>query len=468
MKSLIKLWDNRLILCILSILFSINEIIAQAPTVENAWFGKTAFYYQIGDNIPKLDPVHPYVFSSQCSLQSGNLLSANITLNGLSYNYIKTGEKKADIFSLFKSKEDLIACYPSGNYTLNANSSNGSTSIVLQNEEPVFPDPPRVLSGNNTCWINELLVITSDKTNATFSWAISNQQIDDIWISDNNEGKNYPPNTESYILTKNYIDSLPFDTPIYQLIQFNSYLGNAATTFYLYKPSPLVADEDFLLITKMRSFRQASNNSIIDWGSNRETIFFDEYGPFSFSVESSKPKILISPNSFSINTTQSGVNNFRLNSGSIANKNALDQSYPNGNYTTGNQTVKLIGDIYPNNLNPIKILKVNGKMPNWVNGKLVIDSKIQNRIEWTPLYTNTKSKFEIAFAIQYINNFQETLVNFESGSFKDNKRKLSSFLIPSNSLNNKNDYLLSIKYYNYCSDSRARYGTATFIFLSTN
>ena len=463
MKSL-KKPTSLFLLALLGTCILASHAAAQSPEIQEIWFGKTAFHQQLGDKEPVLDPVHPYAFSSKCIINGGKILSASVTFNGSSYEYIKTGEAQAEIFTLFKTQQDLTDYFPSGNYTLSIQSTSGFVSTILRNETPFFPIPPKILSGNNTCWINEVMVITSNKTDVTLSWINSNENVYEVWIADAKEGKTLPFNQSSYTLTKNYIDALPFDTPVYQLVQFNSYLGNAATTFYLYKPSPL-NNESFLLMTKMRAFLQTSNNSILDWGAKKETVFFDEYGPYSFSIESSNPNTITSPSSSTIHTKEAWIKDYRFNSGSIATKTELDQIFPDGNYTAGDQVVKLFGASYPNNSNPIKILRVNGKLPLWENGKLVIDSKIRNRIEWTPL-ARGRTKFEITFDISYIQGFQENLFNLESGSFKSSKIPFSSFTIPANSMKTTNNYFLSIKYFNYCADLRARYGISTFVWVA--
>jgi len=68
----------------------------------------------------------------------------------------------------------------------------------------------------------------------------------------------------------------------------------------------------------------------------------------------------------------------------------MDASFPNGvyNFSTG-QNLNLAGDAYPA---AAKVLSVNGMIPTWTNGMLLLDSKSNNNIAWSA-YSNSSISF---------------------------------------------------------------------------
>jgi hypothetical protein len=199
---------------------------------------------------------------------------------------------------------------------------------------------------------------------------------------------------------------------------------------------------------------QISNDAPLKWNLSGGTLFFSDYGPYNFEITAPRDGDITDPKNDKIKTTQSNSFEWTMDSGSIDNKNTLDVEYPNGIYSFRNQTINLSGDLYPNNGNPIKLIKVNGRTPYWKNGKLVLNSKINNKLEWTPYYgASKKLLYEgIFFQIQYIDSDtlnQKMLFEKKSG-IQDLSQKnflpFNSFLIPQKKLIKNKEYFITIKY----------------------
>lgn len=446
------------------------------PTITEMWIGKTAFYKQLGDNEPELDPTHPYYLGSQTTIDGGNLIKATITNPfGVSYNYILYTSKKGSICSEFRDINALNNSFPPGNYTIDILSTTGRANSIIQYKPTSFPTAPRILAGNNTVWINNYLYVINNHNSCSFSWTKPDQNVENISIALDNDFllDELTKSTLTYTLDKSVIESLPFNTPIPFYVHFFSDSSGVGTHVYLYKINS-EDDSSVFKISKNHAFVQSGNSDPSDWGTKNSTEFFYDYGPYSFAMESGRSGSVISPKGNNLTLSFNYPNRSVYNSGPVSSKDELDRLFPEGTYTLGNQTATLSGSTYPNKGFPVKILSVNGKTPQWNDGKLVLNTKVKNIIKWTPFAISAKdfcNKGIIEFKMDYIDPYIQNYANKESGLLSDSKKTFNSYTIDANSLSSDRDYFISIKYFlassvNNETKSGGGYSTSTYVWIS--
>jgi hypothetical protein len=446
-----------------------------APVITESWIGKTAFYNQFGDNEPELDPTHPYSLSSGCAIESGKIIKATLkTPSNIVNDYILYNTKKGNIAKSHKTITALNSNFPAGNYMLDISTSTGNASQTITNDVAQFPISPRITAGNNTVWIKENLYVTNNDLPCSFSWNLPASSFDEVFIAIAGDHliRTLANSTSTFEIEKSVLESLPNNEPVSCLVQFNSYLGNSATVFNLYKVD--LGYDGVFKIVKNHAFVQTSNSTPLEWGIKNSTDFFSDYGPYSFSMEATRSGTVIGPNGNNLNLAFQYPNQSVYNSGPISSKDELNNLFPEGTYTLGNQTATLSGSIYPNKGLPIKILSVNGKIPQWKDGKLVLNTKVKNLIKWTPFAITTKNflnKGIVEFEIRYINPYLQNFIGKDSGILSDSKKSFNLHTIGANTLSSDIEYLMSIKYFlassvNAGTQSGAGYSISTYIWIS--
>jgi hypothetical protein len=453
----------------------VTSVAGNEPVITESWIGKTAFYNQLGDNEPELDPTHPYSLTSGCAIEGGKIIKATLTTPfNIANDYILYNSNQGNIVKSHKTITALNANFPAGSYRLDISTSTGNASQTITNEVAQFPMKPRIIAGNNTVWIKENLYVINNDLPCSFSWRLPESIFDEVFISINGATsiRTLANSTSTFEIEKSILESLPTNEPVGFLVQFNSVLGNSATTFNLFKVD--LTYNGLFKIVKNHAFIQTSNSVPSDWGTKNSTDFFSDYGPYSFSMEATRSGPVIDPKGNNLSLAFQYPNQSCYNSGPISSKDELNRLFSEGTYILGNQTATLVGSTYPNNEIPVKILSVNGKTPKWRDGKLVLNTKVKNIIKWTPFAitaNNFLKKGMIEFEIKYINPYLQVFLRKESGILSDSKATFNSYTINANTMGLDRDYLMSIKYFlassvNAETQSGGGYSTCTYIWIT--
>ena len=455
--------------------FCLANTIFAAPVITAGSMSKTAFYNQLGDNIPTIDPIHPYSFDSGLEITGGNLMKATLkNPDGVCYEYILYTSRKGNVFSNLKDTSALNKYFPIGNYTLNISTTAGNTTSIVKNIKNDFPVPPRIISGNNTAWSNNYLFIINNNSTCSIKWNDPSKDVENVGVALDNDRlvDNLSKTASSYTLNKSIVESLPFNTPIPFYVHFYSSETGSGTHVYLYK----IKFDDFgvFKIQKNHAFFQTDNTDPSEWGTKKSTQFFKDYGPYSLTMECTRTGNVIDPKGNKLALTFKSPNESAYSSGPISSKYELNNLYPDGTYTLANQSVALTGSMYPNSGSPIKILYVNGKYPEWRDGKLVLNPKSKNLIEWTPFAINSNEfpqKGIIEFKIDYLTPYFQTFEQKESGLLTNSTSKFNSFTINASTMSADRDYFMSIKYFlassvNAATQSGGGYSTNTYIWIT--
>ena len=440
------------------------------------WIQYSASYNQVGDNTPTPEAEHPFYISGDSNIDSGKIINARLkTPSGLEKNFANEDFKNASFHFDYVKLSALVLDFPTGNYTLTAQTDTGNVTKTNRFFAPQFPTAPRIRAGNNTIWLNGYICVVDNKKSCSISWAPPDKPIDNIYVqlTDDKYNEFYSQtiskNSTSFEIPLSALNSMPQER-IYATVSFNfSGNGDIKTQFYLYKQ---IINSPFQFVIT-HSFTQTDNLTIEECRGNSATLYYD-FGPYNVIIYGGLSGIVNGPKGTKFALTAGSPTGSAYNSGPIKNKAELDKAFPEGTYSIGNQSATLKGSVYPNSGSPIKITSVNGKTPRWSNGKLILNPKIQNVISWTP-FNITPKKFEtngeIFFEVRSNTAVTTTLIHKESGVISDDKTLFNTYTIPPNTFKSNMDTLMQVKYILASSIdlktmSAGAYSIATYVWIA--
>ena len=451
--------------------------LASNAAQPNFWIRYSASYNQVGNNTQTLDAENPYNVSGECNTDSLKIIKAELkTPSGIVKTFAKAGDKKGSFHFDYVNLTELSREFPTGNYTLTIQTASGNVTKTSKFYAPQFPKAPIIRAGNNTNWFNNYLYVLDKDQPCSISWAPPDKQIDriDIRLTDYSDNDFF-----SQTLSKN---ATRFEIPlsalnpmtqekIYATVSFNSSTGgDISTTTNVYK-------EIFnpFQIVIAHSFIQSDNaTNIPEWKGN-STAFYYDHGPYSVSIYGGRSGIVNGPNGKKIPIKTARPDGDSYCSGPIQNKAALDTAFPEGTYSIGQQSATLKGSAYPNSGSPIKITSVNGNLPRWSKGKLILNPKIKNVIAWTP-FNITPDEFKYNGEIYFEVRREDNGVQFtekKAGPVNpyDQQTPFNTYTFEANDLISNCEYLIRIKYFlassiDIATNSSGAYSIATYAWVA--
>lgn len=422
--------------------------------VTSAFVAVTEFNNQEGTNIPTPDPVRPYRLLSQvwvagASPTDGYLVSptarrwrfARIEGNGLWLGVD---------FERFSS---LANTFPSASYGLEVSTGAGEPIVSNVSLAAIdFPSAPRILPGDRTAWVGSRLVLTTPTEGATIEWSVAGAGVDEVFVAI--RGTDFTatlsPSATSYLIPPQVLDELPTEELVSCLVQFNALGGSTATTVWLWKPQ--MEQQSFFAVARGRTFIQTNNLTPAPWTPADASLFGSDFGPFNFAMSGSRPGLVNDPADLTYPLTFSSPGTALYNSGPHATQSAVDFRYPNGTYTFGRQSAILGPPLYPNNGAPVKLLSVNGRLPRWRDGKLLLDSKINNTLVWSAFQSVRGMPFAkrglITFSTGYITEYStRAAAVIEAGLLTGRTKPFNRYRFLKGSLDPDRDYYISIRYF---------------------
>ena len=403
-----------LLVALISILFWESNLFSVTPY---AMVTKSIWYSQTNASDLIIDPQSPYEFSASVSYDSSvsNIVSASLSgpcgLIPLSKAVSFGNNTKGVGFDeYFKDKSSLDSNYNGGSnkYIFTVNFSNKTDYFTNQFNSEVYAPLPIITATNNCNWSPSGYIMAVDSSRQfTISWpggaSVSNMStiLSIYGIGDFSGLVTNFSSTPQFTFSTNLISQLPkgIVIPVHLLNWINPSSdpwGNAYNTynrFSIFIPPSLVG-EGPLTAVKKNTLTQTNNNNPVDFvpiiGPDGFYSGWD-YGPYNFSVSSPLPCTFRNPSRtlFTTSYTSDSGYHYGYSSGAMT-KDQMDTLFPNGVYgfSTG-QMLNLSGDSYPS---APKVLRVNGGIPSWTNGMLLLDSTKNNTIAWSA-YSNSSTAF---------------------------------------------------------------------------
>ena len=422
--------------------------------ITSAFVAVTEFNNQEGTNAPTLDPYRSYrllsqVYVADASPTDGYLVSptnrwwrfARIEGNGLWLGVD---------FERFSS---LANTFPSGSYGLEVSTGAGGPIVSNVSLAAIdFPSAPRILPGDRTAWVGSRLVLTTPTEGATIEWSVAGAGVDEVFVAI--RGTDFTatlsPSATSYLIPPQVLDELPTEELFSCLVQFNALGGSTATTVWLWKPQ--LEQQSFFAVARGRTFIQTNNLTPAPWTPADAALFDSDFGPFNFAMSGSRPGLVNGPGGKTYPLSFGSPGSAIYHSGPYTLQAAANTDHPDGTYTFGSQSVTVGPSRYPNNGAPIKLLSVNGKPPRWRDGKLLLDSKINNTLVWSAFQPVRGLPFAarglITFSAGYVTEDSTRATEVvESGLLTSNRKPFNRYRFAEGSLLTDRDYYISIRYF---------------------
>jgi hypothetical protein len=438
---------------------------------------KFIWYSQTNPTALILDPVTPYEFSASVTYDKSvtNIVSAELLgpfgivpmSKALSFGNNSTG---VGYDQYFQDKASLDGIYKSGTnkYIFTVKFPNSTNYFTNQFNNEVYAPLPIITAANNCNWSPSGYIMPVDSSKPfTISWPgganIANMSTIITINSIGNFtglGTNFS-NSAQFTFSTNLISQLPKGVviPISISVGINPSIapwGNGFATynrFSIFIPPSLTEMTPFTA-GKRNILVQTNNSDPLNFtppvGSNGVYVMWD-YSPYNFGVTSPLPCSFTNPAGKAFTNRYNG-DSYGYSGGAMT-KVQMDSTFPNGLYSfsTG-QKLNLTGDNYPA---AAKILSVNGVVPTWEKGMLLLNPTKNNTISWSA-YSNSISfaNAGLEFVDMSCTDYSDLSGNY--GSFVNlvicppaglgGTLPQTSLLIPAGKLKANVNYLLHVGY----------------------
>jgi hypothetical protein len=421
---------------------------------SEAYLVPTEFRNQEGTNAPTLDPHRPYRVLSELRFAENSPLDGyleRVSFPSRHWRYARIEGGGMWLGVDFHDLGSLTSAFPTGGYQWRVGMMDGQSLTGPVELAPVsFPAAPQIDPGDHAVWIGSRLVLTAPASGAVMTWQPPGAGVYEVFVSVNGVDTTLPAGATSFEFTPGLVETLPVESPVSCLVQFNSPGGHTATTVWLWVPR--LQERAYFSVARNRVFVQTDNGQPAPWTPADAALFDSDYGPCHFSIFAAAPGEVVGPGNRTFPLVFSSPDAAVYSSGPYDTQDALKADYPDGDYALGERVTTLDNPRFPNGGVPVKLASVNGRPPRWRDGKLLLDAKRDNTLVWSAFRPVRGLPFAarglITLQFGFISNASWQITDELGAGFAAGRKSVfNRYRIVKASLSTDRDYLLSIRYF---------------------